>query len=204
MRSHPIRPAPFASVVLLLAVACGPASTLPASDESTDESNDEEEERVQLERPRRERPRALVTAPTGVDEVTRVIQDEIFPVSVTLDESTVLCSSADYAATFLKVLIPDIAQVTLFDHRNFAVAAPCIAAGECSDELNPSTILDAGGNGEIVAPLRVMLTGIYVVNHDAQTCTVRLREDLSTVIRGVEFTHAREGFVSERAVEDCL
>jgi hypothetical protein len=135
-------------------------------------------------------------------ESTRLISDVTHQMTVTLDDSTVLCSSADYSGTFLKVLIPQVADVTLFDHRNTSVNAPCIAAGPCTDDVNPASIVDADDTTEDIA-LRVVLTSNAVPNVELGTCTVTLTEQLFTTIRGVEFFHQREGVISERSIDDC-
>jgi hypothetical protein len=125
--------------------------------------------------------------------------------TIVLDASTVLCSSADYSATFLKVLIPQIASVTVFDHTNAGAGAPCIAAGQCSETLFPDMLIDTGKPDEDIS-LRVVRTRTLAIDHDAKTCAASLVEELHTTIRGVSFYHERDGALPGPAVSyaDCL
>ena len=155
----------------------------------------------------RHAPRRAFSVPaeaSGMEERERVIQDTVFPLEVALNAETVLCASADYSDSFLKIVIPGVANVTLFDHRNASVGAPCIAAGPCTEEHNPQTLLQHSDAPQDEIALRVLLTGIYAIDHDQQTCTVLLKEELFTTIRDVPFYHERQGMVSERAYADCL
>jgi hypothetical protein len=142
---------------------------------------------------------------TGQEKLSRVVQDQTYALKALLDESTVRCSSAGYSASFLKVLIPEVAQFTVFDHRNAGEAAPCIAAGECSSELNPENFLGTPRKeGREEVQIRAVLTLDLQIDHDARTCEVSLREELTTEIRGVPFFHLRQGPISSRVYEDCL
>ena len=140
---------------------------------------------------------------TGMEVRKVTVRDLTHSMNVVLDESTVLCSAADYSATFLKVLIPQIADVTLFDHRNAGVDAPCIAAGACTDALSPATILDSCHPNEQI-DVNVALISEYHIDHDQKTCAVSLVERINTEIRGIRFFHTRGGDISSRTYQDCL
>ena len=183
------------AVATLAVTACGIDTRPPAARRGAAEvlRQDNDDDNVPVE----EVPVEEVPA-----ESTRLISDVTTRMTVTLDDSTVLCSSADYSGTFLKVLIPQVADVTLFDHRNFSVNAPCIAAGPCTEVLSPATILETDDVTEDI-DLRVVLSSTAVPNVDLGTCTVTLTEQLFTTIRGVEFFHQRSGLISERQLADC-
>src|SRR4051812_13679246 len=51
-------------------------------------------------------------------------------VPVDINENTVLCLSADYSAPVLKVLVPQLAQLTLLNHQNTGAGAPCLTTNE--------------------------------------------------------------------------
>ena len=143
----------------------------------------------------------LVLAQGAMAETkTTVIQDTTRAMKVQLNQQTVLCSAADYGAMFLKILIPDLAEVTVLDHRNIGAGAPCVAAGMCRTDNMPADILDVDRPSEVV-PVRVVLTKTATLNKDV--CTIRLVETLEIPIRGKVFTHRRSINVGKRNAEDC-
>ncbi len=137
-----------------------------------------------------------------------VVHDVEHTLNIALNDQTVLCSDADYSANLLKILIPDLKNLTLFNHRNYNAAAPCVAAGMCRGPLapngpQPSDILNPSKPTEEVK-LRVKLTRYEVINHKEKTCETHLIENLTVPIRGLSFTHQREGSLDYRNYEDCL
>jgi hypothetical protein len=146
-----------------------------------------------------------VPQPTGTEQRISVVSDVTTPFTIALDDTTVLCSSADYSATFLKVLIPQIASVTVFDHTNSGAGEPCMAAGQCSDTLNPSVLIDASRPDEDIM-LRVVRTRTLTIDYDAKTCAAKLVEELHTAIRGIVFYHERDGALPgpTPSYADCL
>jgi len=131
-----------------------------------------------------------------------VIHDTTTAVNVPLNLSTVLCSRADYGASHLKVLIPELAGLTVLDHRNFGAGAPCVSAGPCSLKQNVNDVLDVNRNSETV-PVRVVLKRVTTLNDLTGQCVVSLVENIETTIRGKKFLHQREVVLGERLPEDC-
>ncbi|HEY4178611.1 MAG TPA: hypothetical protein VGM90_17305 [Kofleriaceae bacterium] len=131
-----------------------------------------------------------------------VVHDTTTHVSLALNEQTVLCSSADYSATFLKVLIPQLAGLTLLDHQNLGAGAPCVAAGQCEPGRMPEDIIDASSPSEGV-DINVKAVREDVADADAQTCTTTLIERVHVTIRGFEFVHERTAPLGSRAFSDC-
>ena len=131
--------------------------------------------------------------------------------TVALNEDSVLCSKADYGALFLKILIPDLAKHTLLNHRNLGAAAPCVAAGLCTDDNNPSKIIDVNNPTEkIVVKIDVYRaeyaesTGGFMPGEPIkQICAVTLIERVETTIRGRKFTHERLNDLDRRYLSDC-
>lgn len=129
-----------------------------------------------------------------------VVRDQTTNVNVDLNSKTVKCSSADYSARMLKVLVPGLADLTILNHRNTAEGAPCVAAGRCGPDLGPDTILKAGDGVEQV-PVRVVLQKVTAL--DGAVCHVTLVETVTTTIRGLPFFHERRQEVADRAAGDC-
>ncbi|HUS33394.1 MAG TPA: hypothetical protein VMZ53_33055 [Kofleriaceae bacterium] len=145
------------------------------------------------------KPAAADTGPTYVETV---VTDTTTAVDLKLDSSTVLCSSADYGALFLKVLIPDLARLTLLDHQNLGAGAPCVASGQCMPGNMPSNVIDAAH------PTAHVLVNVKEVRADegdpvAQTCTTTLIERVHVNIRGIDFFHERQAPLGTRPFSDC-
>tara|TARA_R110002072_G_scaffold534_7_gene4150 strand:- start:54546 stop:55028 length:483 start_codon:yes stop_codon:yes gene_type:complete len=135
----------------------------------------------------------------------RVLSDVTTEMNIKLSPSTVKCSSAGYGMSFLKVLIPELKDITLFDHRNFGESAPCVAAGAClpMGEFSPTDILGDEQSEETIL-VNVKLIRVFNINHALKTCDVSLKEKILTTIRGIEFNHQRSDSVISRNFEDCL
>ncbi len=129
-----------------------------------------------------------------------VVSDRTSTVSVPLNAKTVKCSSADYSAMMLKVLVPDLAGLTVLNHRNTNEGAPCVAAGVCSVKLGPKTILEAG---EGVDQIKVRVVLRKQTSIQGEVCHVSLVETVATTIRGVPFFHERVQEVPQRTAADC-
>jgi hypothetical protein len=129
-----------------------------------------------------------------------VIRDQTTTVSVDLNAQTVKCSVADYSAPMLKVLIPDLAELTVLNHRNTREGAPCVAAGKCGDTVGPQNLLSDGAGTDRI-PVRVVLKKVSTL--DGDVCHVSLVETVTTEIRGVAFFHERAQDVADRAPADC-
>lgn len=132
--------------------------------------------------------------------------------NVALNEKTVLCSKADYGALFLKILIPDLASHTLLNHRNLGASAPCVAAGSCTDDNNPSKIIDAAKPIEKIA-IKIDIYRAEFVKRTGndfmpgppgkQVCGIIMIERIETIIRGRKFTHQRDIELGSRELSDC-
>lgn len=132
-----------------------------------------------------------------------VVHETTTSVEVDLNNTTVLCSAADYGATFLKILIPDLARLTLLDHQNTGAGAPCVAAGPCEPGHMPADIIDAAHPTETVQISVKAIRGDDA-DSDTQTCTTGLTETVKVTIRGVDFFHQRFAPLGERPYSDCV
>ncbi len=145
------------------------------------------------------------TQPAAADirETSTVVHATRTAVDLDLSDQTVLCSAADYGSTFLKVLIPELAGLTLLDHQNSGAGAPCVAAGECITGEEPAALIDASRPVERV-DVTVEARRYDVVDTEAQVCSVTLVETVGVRIRGVDFTHERFAALGDRAYSDCI
>ena len=132
-----------------------------------------------------------------------VVHDTTTEVEVKLDSSTVLCSAADYGATFLKILIPDLGKITLLDHQNTGAGAPCVASGPCGQGNQPSDIIDANDLNETVQ-VNVQAIRGDESDSDTQTCSTYLTEKVKVTIRGKDFYHERFAQLGTRPYSDCV
>jgi hypothetical protein len=148
----------------------------------------------------------LLSAATAAAEPVvneTVVHDTTSQVDLKLDSNTVLCSSADYGALFLKVLIPELAGLTLLDHQNLGAGAPCVASGPCKPGNMPSDILSGKSPYEATS-INVKAVRIDEADADTQICTTTLRETVDVTIRGIAFKHERFASLGERPFSDCV
>lgn len=145
---------------------------------------------------------ACATAQAKV--VNAIISTSTHRLNLSLNEQTVLCSEVGYGSAFLKILIPQLADITIMDHRNEGADAPCVAAGNCAPRgsLDPKDILDPRNPKETV-DVTVTLTKRAVLDPKQLRCTVELVENIDLDVRGVHFTHERGALIGERNVKDC-
>lgn len=144
------------------------------------------------------------SAGAAVESREELVHETTTSVELLLTPETVICSHADYSASFLKVLIPQLAGITLLDHQNTDAGAPCVAAGECEPfgDHAPDDILDPADTSETV-DIRVRAKRVDDIDHEAQTCTTSLRERVDLEIRGVRFAHERWAPLGTRPYGDC-
>lgn len=148
---------------------------------------------------------SFMAAAQAADVREQLVSDKTSEIIVELNNDTVICSQADYSASFLKILIPQLKDLTVFDHRNFGAGAPCVAAGMCAPfgQSGPLDILNAEKPKEKIK-VNVVLKRIFSLNEEKQTCHVSLSEDVTTTVRGIKFFHKRSGSIGERLFSDCL
>jgi hypothetical protein len=134
-----------------------------------------------------------------------IVHETTTSVDLELNEETVLCSQAEYGVSHLKVLIPQLAAITLLDHQNQGAGAPCVTAGACAPngELETGQVLDDDYDHEQVSIL-VRAVRIDVAESSSETCTTYLREEIETTIGGLLFTHERSALLGERSYSDCV
>lgn len=143
-------------------------------------------------------------ATADVTSHERLVHETTTSVSIDLTPETVICSAADYSFPALKILIPELAALTLLDHQNFGAGAPCVAAGQCGlpDGVEPGDILDSG---DLVDEVDIVVKAIRVdyVDDENLTCVTALTERVDVEVRGVSFFHERYADLGSRPYADC-
>ncbi len=121
-------------------------------------------------------------------------------VTLPVDISTtrLLMSNAGYGESYiLKVIIPELADVTFLNHRNPSAGGPCMATYETED-------LDAVIQGNpAVEQVDFEVTLDKDVWFDGNVCQVSLRETVIGKIRGFTFQHSVTQAMPSRTEEDC-
>jgi hypothetical protein len=126
-----------------------------------------------------------------------IVSERTVELTVDISKENVKRSRAGYSQPTVKVLVPELADVTVFDHRNEGEGAPCLAT---FDTLNPGEVI--GENPEVVKlPFTIKLVRSTFV--DNGECHVFLEEEVVGDIRGFRFEHLRGGSVGKRHIDDC-
>ena len=138
------------------------------------------------------------------ESLEKVLSERVHHFNIELNATTVLCSQAGYSASFLKILIPQLADVTFLDHRNFGAEAPCVAAGECAPigDRTPGEIIDLLKPTETVE-VKVVATRVLTKDNQEKKCNVTLKEEIFTNVRGAPFYHIKSASLNQRNFEDC-
>lgn len=139
------------------------------------------------------------TALAGANEI-QILSDKTTEVTVALNSKSVKMSAAGYSMAYLKVLVPELAALTVLDHRNLGEDAPCVRLDD-NQEASVSSILAAGEGNETIA-IHV-LTSVHK-SQAGDVCLVEMIESVDTVIRGKTFVHQRSIALPTRNIEDCL
>jgi uncharacterized protein (TIGR03382 family) len=143
------------------------------------------------------------TAHADIEWKETVVHNTTSSVSVQVTEDTLICSAADYGALFLKLLVPELAKITLLDHQNSGAGAPCVAAGLCEEGNLPTDIIDPENPTQLV-DINVQAVRIDEIDSVAMTCKTSLREQVALTVRGIGFTHERWAQLGSRPYSDCV
>lgn len=119
-----------------------------------------------------------------------------------------------YGANTHKVIVPELAFHTLFNHRNPGEDGPCLR----SDRLKfHNLIMDKDGKvlEQISSPnqlnmnvgesirISIKILNNYIIDRLENVCKVQMVEDVRTVINGEEFYHVMTKDMGYRFIEDC-
>jgi hypothetical protein len=130
---------------------------------------------------------------------TSVISEKTFRIDMKVVAGNVKLSQAGYSMPMVKILVPELAAVTVLDHRNIGEGAPCLAAPEAKGVDD----IIQGLPAMVPAHVHVVLNRLLVKDFANSTCNVYLQEDIDTVIRGTKFVHHKTADLGARNVLDC-
>src|SRR5690606_13937275 len=86
---------------------------------------------------------------------------------------------------------PELADMTVLNHRVPGSNAPCVTAGFCRPgEFSVGDIIDSKKPTETV-DVEVSVLRHSQWDEERQTCRTTMSEVVNTKIRGIEFTHMR-------------
>jgi hypothetical protein len=141
----------------------------------------------------------LVGSISGVARADALLSEREVDLNVDISTTKVKLSQSDYVAPVVKVLVPDLADVTILDHRNTGEGAPCLATYETR---NPQDVIQGNPIVEKVK-FKVTLQKNLLPNITEGICQVSLAEDIHGMIRGFNFRHHRDQVIGNRSIEDC-
>ena len=142
----------------------------------------------------------LVSASAHAQSKTVELSKKDVILSVDISTTKLKRSSSGYSTALLKVLVPELADVTILDHRNAGEPAPCLAT---YDAYSPEDVIQGRPDVEKIK-FTITLQKIATLSHDpTQTCSVTLNELVEGTIRGFKFIHERSLVVGNRNVDDC-
>lgn len=138
---------------------------------------------------------------SAVVSQAEVISSRVVTLPVDLSNAGIRLSSAGYSMPTVKVLIPELAAVTVMNHRNEGETAPCLAT---TDTFIVGDVVQGRPTVDQV-PLTIELEKVVgIVNQGGtQVCSVQLVETVTGQIRGFEFSHVRSSALPSRHVDDC-
>lgn len=105
-------------------------------------------------------------------------------------------TSLGYGAVTEKVIIPELAAHTVFNHRNPGEEGPCLRSYRQlgATPLNPV-------NQDLVVSIQIL--NRYEMNRDKKICRVSMVEHVTTEIAGTEFSHSYTKPMGFRYIGDC-
>lgn len=107
-------------------------------------------------------------------------------------------TSRGYGSFFVKVIVPELAEKTLLNHRNEGEDGPCLFTYEA---LNIQDVIQ--GNSETIDVE-------FTIKHERRTwfsgeiCKVSLIETINANIRGFNFMHSLVHELPDRIEADCI
>lgn len=138
-----------------------------------------------------------MTATAGVEEI---ISTKTVNLPVDLSTAGIRLSNRGYGERFfVKILVPQLADNTLMNHRNEGESAPCVATfqtGEVEDVVK-------GKPETLTVPFTIEVKRVVYANPNTNQCSIALHEDVSAEVRGYKFVHHRQIQLPERGMEDC-
>jgi len=101
-----------------------------------------------------------------------------------------------YGAITEKVIIPELANHTVFNHRNNGEEGPCLRSYRMQGDdpiEEPQSLL-----------VNIQIKNQYLINEEKRICKVSMVEVVSTEISGTVFEHVYSKDMGFRYINDCL
>lgn len=135
---------------------------------------------------------------TSLSASAVILHQKKVTLPVDISTTRLLLSNAGYGETsILKVIIPELADVTFLNHRNPTAGGPCMATYGTDD---PEAVIQGNPSIEKVS---FNITMEKDVRLDGNICLVTLRETVVGKIRGFTFQHSVTQQMPKRTKEDC-
>ncbi len=141
---------------------------------------------------------AAANASAELDKST-IISERTVTVNVDISKVKVRLSRSGYASYVVKILVPELADVTLLNHRNSGEAAPCLAT---FNTIFPEAVVQNNPSIESVQ-MNITLEKLPRINSTTQLCEIILTESIRTNIRGFNFIHGKSDVIASRSIDDC-
>ena len=127
------------------------------------------------------------------EEIERVIHEK----DITVDGSTLdlKWTTLGYGAITQKIIVPELADHTLFDHRNPGEEGPCLRSYSTLGSPNP-VLPDT-------LEINIQIKNKYRINRERKICKVTMVEDVITIVDGINFVHTYEKDMGWRYIGDC-
>lgn len=136
----------------------------------------------------------------GTDEL-KLMSSKTVEVGVKVDPVNLKLSQADYSRPVVKILIPELADHTLLDHRNTNEGAPCMATYET--ELPSDVIANSSGIDQVQIQIETFKRATIYEKKTGQECYIEMLEVIKTKIRGKNFLHVESQVMPKRDLADC-
>lgn len=139
-------------------------------------------------------------ASAAIESRIRVVKDESYEISVTVQEGDVRCSELGYGNKELKISVPDLKWISRFDHTNVGEVQPCMTAGRC----RPGNLVEdliQGKPGVETTTLHQKVTEEITISDTG--CSRAVVEHVEMNVRGKTFRHSRAQELAELPVELC-
>jgi hypothetical protein len=140
----------------------------------------------------------IATLITSLSASAVTLHQKKVTLPVDISTTRLLMSNAGYGENYiLKVIIPELADITFLNHRNPSAGGPCMATYETMD-------VDAVLQGNpAVEKIDFDVTLNKDVYFDGNVCQVSLTETVVGKIRGFTFRHSVSQALPTRTEEDC-
>ncbi len=133
---------------------------------------------------------------------TVIVSEQNIPMKIDLNRAKVKWSNLGYGDSyFVKVIIPELTDITLLNHRNEGEDGPCMFTSGTDNVDN--LIKDNLKTVDVIMNVRLQRDAWVTGEGDAKKCKVLLTEVLHAKINGFDFEHTRSVEMPERNLDDC-